>query len=76
MNCGWRDSNSHDLSHWYLKPARIPISPHPLTKRELIKISVIIENKSLKDPLRFIHFHLHLHIHYIQNLSICLVTLI
>lgn len=30
IECGWRDSNSHDLSHWYLKPARIPIPPRPL----------------------------------------------
>ena len=29
--CGWRDSNSHAFRHWYLKPACLPIPPHPLT---------------------------------------------
>jgi hypothetical protein len=27
--CGWRDSNSHDLSHSPLKAACLPIPPHP-----------------------------------------------
>src|SRR5439155_21995458 len=26
--CEWRDSNSHGVTHWYLKPARLPIPPH------------------------------------------------
>ena len=29
--CGRRDSNSHALRHWYLKPACLPIPPLPLT---------------------------------------------
>ena len=44
MWCGWRDSNSHDFRHWYLKPACIPISPHPQTGKEqlwVVNISVV-----------------------------------
>ena len=26
--CEWGDSNSHWVTNWYLKPARLPISPH------------------------------------------------
>ena len=27
-SCEWGDSNPHDVTHWYLKPARLPIPPH------------------------------------------------
>ena len=29
MQCGWRDSNPHGQGHRHLKPARLPIPPHP-----------------------------------------------
>jgi hypothetical protein len=28
--CGRRDLNPHDLRHWNLNPARLPIPPRPL----------------------------------------------
>jgi hypothetical protein len=27
-SCEWPDSNRHGFTHWYLKPARLPIPPH------------------------------------------------
>ena len=29
MQCGWRDSKPHGQGHRHLKPARLPIPPHP-----------------------------------------------
>lgn len=31
--CGWRDSNPHVERHRFLRPARLPITPHPLVMR-------------------------------------------
>ena len=30
--CGRRDSNPHIFRYWYLKPARLPVPPRPLTR--------------------------------------------
>jgi hypothetical protein len=30
--CEWPDSNRHGVTHWYLKPARLPIPPHSRTE--------------------------------------------
>jgi hypothetical protein len=32
--CEWGDSNSHGVTHWYLKPARLPIPPHSRTRAQ------------------------------------------
>ena len=33
--CGRRDSNPHIFRYWYLKPARLPVPPRPLTRTKL-----------------------------------------
>ena len=43
--CGWRDLNSHELNHWILSPARLPITPHPLLFF-FIKFTIVNKNEN------------------------------
>lgn len=47
--CGWRDSNSHTSRHWHLKPACLPVPPHPLSQEgESTKVRNCIRNCARK----------------------------
>jgi hypothetical protein len=39
--CGRRDLNPHDLRHWNLNPARLPIPPRPQTLRATYRLYII-----------------------------------
>ena len=38
--CEWGDSNPHGVTHWYLKPARLPIPPHSQGPEQLARRNV------------------------------------
>ena len=41
-SCEWPDSNRHGVTHWYLKPARLPIPPHSRDPSHVARRTVLM----------------------------------